>query len=213
MLINLKILDIASVEDSEKIDNLNEKSIVSNMMLRRRLTRNARIALYLTDLLKAWDMPVVIGSAFGEVVETFDIIRSIDLSQTVSPTSFQNSVHNTPASYLSIVGNNTGYITTVSDTNNTANSVLTVGAIKSIEYDKVLLMVTDAMNFDCFDTLNRCGITKKECGVALVVQRTIEEPNIKLEKDKFEGYSPGIWSMLEIIQKKSSHNNIVQIEI
>ncbi|MDD5548517.1 MAG: beta-ketoacyl synthase chain length factor, partial [Sulfurovaceae bacterium] len=96
MSINLEILVIKSIEDDEKIFNLNEKDIVSDMMLRRRLTRNARIALYLTDLLDAWDMPVVIGSAFGEVVETFEIIRSIDMSQTVSPTHFQNSVHNTP---------------------------------------------------------------------------------------------------------------------
>lgn len=213
MTINLEILAIKSIEDDEKISNLNEKDIVADMMLRRRLTRNARIALYLTDLLDAWDMPVVIGSAFGEVVETFDIIRSIDISQTVSPTAFQNSVHNTPASYLSIVGNNTRYVTTVSDIENTANSVLTVGAVKSIEYDKLLLIVVDAMDFDHFDDLNKCGVTKKECGVAMIVQQTSKAPTITLEQQKFIGYSPSVWTMLEIINKISDAENIIQIKI
>ncbi|MDD5548265.1 MAG: beta-ketoacyl synthase chain length factor [Sulfurovaceae bacterium] len=213
MSINLEILVIKSIEDDEKISNLNEKDIVSDMMLRRRLTRNARIALYLTDLLDAWDMPVVIGSAFGEVVETFEIIRSIDMSQTVSPTHFQNSVHNTPASYLSIVGNNTGYITTVSDIENTADCVLSVGAVKSMEYDKLLLIVVDAMGFDCFDDLNKCGVTKKEFGVAMVVQQTSKAPTITLEQQKFVGYSPSVWPMLEIMKKLSDIENIIQIKI
>lgn len=213
MLINLEILDIKSIEADNKIEYLDEKNIVTDMMLRRRLTRNSRIALYLTNLLDAWDMPVVIGSAFGEVVETFDIINSIDISQTVSPTSFQNSVHNTPASYLSIVGKNTRYVTTVSDIEDTANSVLSVGAIKSIEHNKLLLIVVDAMDFDHFDDLNKCGVTKKECGVAMIVQQTSKAPTIRLEQEKFTGYSPSIWAMLEIMQKMSNFENIIQIKI
>ena len=201
MQINLEILSIARVEDSEKCSTLNEKTIVTDMMLRRRLTRNSRIAIYLCDTLNAWELPVIIGNAYGEVAETYDILNSIISKQTVSPTAFQNSVHNTPASYLSIVGNNKGYVTTVSDLYETSDAVLKVGAVKSIGYEKMLLIVTDAMDFERFDALNRCGIAIKECGLGLVVRRSSKAATIPLCGASYHGYSPSIWPMLEIHER------------
>lgn len=216
MQINLEILNFAHVEDLEKCTTLNEKTVVSDMMLRRRLTRNARIALYLTHQIGDFTSPVVIGNAYGEVVETFDILRSIATGETVSPTAFQNSVHNTPASYLSIVGQNKGYITTVSDLHETATSVLKVGAVKSLKFEKLLLIVSDSIDFERIAELNRCGIALKECGAALQVCHTTKEPTIVLEGKKYAGYSPSIWPMLEIIEKlheAKSGEAVIAIEI
>jgi hypothetical protein len=214
MQINLEILGFATVEDAEKCSALNEKVIVSDMMLRRRLTRNARIALYLADQLGDWNSPIVIGNAYGEVAETFDILKSIASHETVSPTAFQNSVHNTPASYLSIVGQNKGYVTTVSDLHETAEAVLKVGAVKSLSAESIVLIVTDAIDFEHIDELNRCGITRKECGVALRVRYTEQPATLYLSANRFEGYSLSVWKMLEITQKCAEHPNpIIGVEI
>jgi hypothetical protein len=216
MQINLEILKIATVEDPQKCTTLNEKIVVSDMMLRRRLTRNARIALYLTDQIGDFTAPIVIGNAYGEVNETFDILRCISAKETVSPTAFQNSVHNTPASYLSIVGQNKGYITTVSDLYETAASVLKVGAVKSLQFETLLLIVSDSIDFERVNELNRCDIVMKECGVALRVQCTQKEPTITLSGKKYSGYSPSIWPMLEISEKLKALKNseaVIGIEI
>lgn len=213
MQINLEILGFATVEDAEKCSALNEKVIVSDMMLRRRLTRNARIALYLADQLGDWNSPVVIGNAYGEVAETFDILKSIALKETVSPTAFQNSVHNTPASYLSIVGKNKGYITTVSDLDKTSESVLNVGAVKSLSHERLVLIVSDSIDFEHLDELNRCGISRKECGVALLVRYTDKPPTMSLENREYDGYSPSVWKMLEIVEKLGNTPGVVAITL
>lgn len=214
MQINLEILAFASVEDNEKCSSLNEKIIVTDMMLRRRLTRNARIGLYLNDQIGDWESSVVIGNAYGEVAESFDILKSIASHETVSPTAFQNSVHNTPASYLSIVGKNKGYVTTVSDLHETSQAVLKVGAVKALSHNSLVLIVCDAINFERVDELNRCDITMKECGVALKVRYTEQNATIQLNQKKFIGYSPSIWSMLEIVEHcRVNQNVIIGIEI
>lgn len=216
MQINLEILGFATVEDPQKCTTLNEKTVVSDMMLRRRLTRNARMALYLTDQIGDFTSPIVIGNAYGEVAETFDILRCIAGNETVSPTAFQNSVHNTPASYLSIVGQNKGYITTVSDLHETATSVLKVGAVKSLTFETLLLIVSDSIDFERVEELNRCGITLKECAAALQVRHSQKEATMTLSGKAYDGYSPSIWAMLEIIEKMVESNGsevIVAIEI
>lgn len=214
MQINLEILGFASVEDNEKCSGLNEKTIVTDMMLRRRLTRNARIALFLADQIGDWNAPIVIGNAYGEVVETFNILKSIAAHETVSPTTFQNSVHNTPASYLSIVEKNQGYITTVSDLYETSKSVLKVGAVKALSHNSLVVMVCDSIDFECVTELNQCDITKKECGVALKVRYTEQNATLQWGQKKFVGYSPSVWSMLEIAEHcKNNQNVIIGIEI
>ena len=45
----INILSAAKVYAPKKIENLDEKGIVPKMMVRRRLTRNAKIMLYLAD--------------------------------------------------------------------------------------------------------------------------------------------------------------------
>lgn len=200
-MINLKILKSAHIADAQKCTTLNEKTIVTDMMLRRRLTRNARLALYLADQIGAKESAIVIGNGYGEVNETYDILRALHEKSSLSPTAFQNSVHNTPASYLSIVAQNRGYITTVSDLNDTALSVLKVGALKSLQYPQLALMVTDSIQFERIGEINKCGIEFLEGGAALLVTRSTAEATITLSGKSYPSYSPTLWPILEIIEQ------------
>jgi len=214
MKINLKILGQAYVSANEKCDTLEEKVLVSNMMLRRRLTRGAKIAIYLASKVGYENEKIVFGSAYGEVQATVSVVESIYQKKSLSPTAFQNSVHNTPVSYLSIVSGNTAEVTTVSDLHDTSLSVLKVAAVKALKGDKILLLNIDAFAFDGVDTLNRCGVSKLESGVALLVEMTTEDANIYIENIEDKALSPSLWQMQEICEKSINHSHpIVEIEI
>jgi hypothetical protein len=214
MKINLKIIASASVSAEEKCEELQEKILVKKMMLRRRLTRGARIAIYLASKVGYEQERIIFGSAYGEVKATVDIVEAIYHKTLLSPTAFQNSVHNTPASYLSIVSGNVGEVTTVSDLFNTSLSVLKTGAIKALKGDRLLLLNVDAFNFDAVDELNVCGVSELESGVALLVEVTDEQANIKIENRKNAKISPSLWQMWEICEKADAlENPIVEVEI
>jgi hypothetical protein len=214
MKINLKILASAFVSAKEKCENLEEKTLVPKMMLRRRLTRSSKIAIYLASKVGYTNERIVFGSAYGEAKATIDIIDAIYNKTLLSPTAFQNSVHNTPVSYLSILSENTSEVTTVSDLFNTSLSVLKTGAIKALKKDKLLIMSVDAFNIDKISELNKCNISDLESGVAMLVEMTEEPANLFLENQKFTELSPSLWQMLEIHKKALELDNaIVEIEL
>ena len=214
MKINLKIISSSFVSANEKCEALNEKILVPTMMLRRRLTRGAKIAIYLASKVGYTNERIIFGSAYGEVKATVDIVESIYNKTLLSPTAFQNSVHNTPASYLSILSENQAEVTTVSDLFNTSLSVLKTGAIKSLKGDRLLLLNVDAFNFDGIEEMNTCGVSKLESGVALLVEVTQEEANIFIENIEESEVSPSLWQMLEIYNKsKKLENPIVEVKI
>jgi hypothetical protein len=214
MKINLKILDTAFVSSEEKCENLQEKILIENMMLRRRLTRGAKIAVYLASKVGYKNEKIVFGSAYGEVQATVNVLKSIYHKTALSPTAFQNSVHNTPVSYLSIISENNKEVTTVSDLFDTSLSVLKTAAIKSLKGDKILLLNVDAFLFDGVQDMNKCDVSMMEAGVGLLVEFSTEKANIVIENKSFDGISPSLWQMLEI-QKKAQHQSlpIVEIEI
>lgn len=72
-------------------------------------------------------VPLIVGSAFGELGTTVDILRDINQSDgqgIVSPTDFQASVHNTAAAYLSIATSNRLSSTSIAAGDETAAAVL-----------------------------------------------------------------------------------------
>jgi hypothetical protein len=214
MKINLKILSTYFVSAQDKCENLEEKTLVPKMMLRRRLTRSSKMAIYLASKVVYTNERIVFGSAYGEAKATIDIIDAIYRKTLLSPTAFQNSVHNTPVSYLSILSENTSEVTTVSDLFNTSLSVLKTGAIKALKKDKLLLMTVDAFNIENINDLNTCSISDLESGIALLIEVSNEKANIFLENKNFKNISPSLWHMLEVQEKaKSIENPIVEIEI
>jgi hypothetical protein len=214
MKINLKIISSAFLSASTKCESLDEKKLVPKMMLRRRLTRGAKIAIYLASKVGYKQERIIFGSAYGEVKATVDIVESIYHKTLLSPTAFQNSVHNTPASYLSILSENQSEVTTVSDLFNTSLSVLKTGAIKALRGDRLLLLNVDAFNFEGVEDINNCGVSHLESGVALLVEVTEEKANMVIEDRKNSEISPSLWQMLEIYnQSKKLENPIVEVEI
>jgi hypothetical protein len=214
MKINLKILSSEFVSAQDKCENLEEEILVPKMMLRRRLTRSSKIAIYLASKVNYTNERIIFGSAYGEAKATIDIIDAIYNKTLLSPTAFQNSVHNTPVSYLSILSENTSEVTTVSDLFDTSLSVLKTGAIKALKKDKLLLMSVDAFNIDKVSELNKCNISDLESGVAMLVEMTEEPANLFLENQKFTELSPSLWQMLEIHKKALELDNaIVEIEL
>ena len=214
MKINLKILNTHFVSAQEKCENLEEKTLVPKMMLRRRLTRGSKVAIYLASKVNYTNQRIVFGSAYGEAKATIDIIDAIYNKTLLSPTAFQNSVHNTPVSYLSILSENTNEVVTVSDLFDTSLSVLKTGAIKALKKDKLLLMCVDSFNIEKVAQLNKCNVSDLESGVAMLVEITQEPANIFLENQKFSELSPSLWQMIEIHHKATTiENPIVEIEL
>lgn len=177
--INLEIVESAYIYAPAEIDDLNTKALVPKMLMRRRLTRAAKIAIYLADRVSFGDGRIVYGSSYGELPATAKILNSIETQEPVSPTSFQNSVYNTAVSYLSMLTANKNEILTLSSGDNTSLNVLKAGAIKAMDADTLLLIATETLNIGHIDEVNKC-IDFLECGVALKVKITEEKPTIDL---------------------------------
>ena len=214
MKINLKIIQQAFVHAETACDTLREKELVSNMMLRRRMTRNAKIARFLATEVGYSDEQIVFGTAYGEVEATVNIVESIYRQEALSPTAFQNSVHNTAASYLSMITGSTREIVTVSDLHKTSLSVLKTGAVKALKGDRWLLLNVDAFYFPHVNDMNQCGTDQYESGIALMVEATSEAPNIFIENTEYPGITPSLWQMLEVYHKASTiQSPVVEVEL
>lgn len=180
MKINLEILDACFVCGEKEIEELHTKELVPKMVFRRRLTRASKIAIYLASKIKYENQRVVFGSSFGELHATANILDSINQKVPISPTHFQNSVYNTPVSYLSILSNNQNEIMTISSGDDTSKAVLKSGAIKAFDGDDLILMVVESLNIPKIDQVNNC-IDYLECGVALRVKETQKEATLNVD--------------------------------
>ncbi len=177
MKINLEILNSAFIFANEAIEELNTKELVPKMVLRRRLTRASKIAVFLANQIGINNERIIFGSSFGELPATANILNSILNKEPISPTAFQNSVYNTPVSYLSMLTNNKNEIMTISSGDNTSMNVLKAAAIKSLDEDTLVLIVIETLNIDNINQVNNC-IDNLECGVALKVRISNKEKNL-----------------------------------
>ncbi|WP_345976825.1 beta-ketoacyl synthase chain length factor [Sulfurimonas sp. HSL3-7] len=205
---------MAKVAANESCDNLDEKRIVPKMMLRRRLTRSARIMVYLADACGFSEGSVVYGSAYGEMQATADIVGAIDANEPISPTAFQNSVYNTAPSYFSLLHGNKEEILTVSSGDDTSANVLQTGALQAVIKGKeVLLVCSEAINIPNIDEVNTCT-DYLESGVALTLLPTEQEANIEVVKKAHADYAPSLWAMLDVFDACDGKNGcIVTLEL
>jgi len=198
MKMNFKVNAVAKVYAKEKCDNLDEKRLVPKMMLRRRLTRSAKIMIYLSDQCGFSDGPVIYGSAYGEMQATADIVGAIANGQPISPTAFQNSVYNTAPSYFSLLYGNRHEILTISSGNDTSANVLQTAALQAVSMNReVLLVCTEALNIQNIDEVNSCT-SYLEAGVALTITPTDETPNVMVVKSGHTEFAPSLWDMLDV---------------
>jgi Beta-ketoacyl synthase, N-terminal domain len=213
MKIALEIQSCASIWDKRHIEELNEKIIVPNPIARRRLTRTAKILLYLANRVNFEGGKIVFGTEFGECAATVEIISSILQNKTISPTAFQNSVHNTAASYLSIHSENKNEILTVSDFGSSSISAIKVAAIKALTGNTILVACVDSLDFPQIDEMNSCGLKFLECGSALVVRVTNKTPDIVLQNKQFDGFLTGYFAMLELCEHFEDGKRVFEVQI
>ena len=214
MTINLEILDSAYVYAPQEIVELRSKEFVPKMMTRRRLTRASKIAIYLANEVSFSQGRIIYGSSFGELTATANILDSIAEKTPISPTHFQNSVYNTAVSYLSMLYQNKAEIMTLSSGDETSSSLLKMGAIKALDGDTILLLLTETLNIPNIEEVNSCS-EMLECGVALKIKVTEEKANINYQENLTKIAVPNsIKSLLSIAEKcQSNQANIITVKL
>jgi 3-oxoacyl-(acyl-carrier-protein) synthase len=178
MKVACKIISAAKVYAPEKIEDLDEKRIVPKMMLRRRLTRNAKIMLYLADKCGFEGTKVVYGSAFGELQATAGITDAIAENEQISPILFQNSVYNSAPSYFSLLHGDKDEIITISSGDKTSSEALKTAALQAlISGEQVLCVVTECLDIARANELNKCN-AYLEAGAAVVIEVVQDEQDV-----------------------------------
>ena len=213
MKINLKIIDASYLYGENEISSLNTKEIVPKMMQRRRLTKASKLLLELMNKMTFTKGRIIYGTAFGELLATSKILKSILNKETVSPTDFQNSVYNTAVSYASILHNNKEEILTISSGDKTSLAVLKVGAVKAMDNDELLLICSETINIENIDVLNKCQ-NYLECAVALRVKISEEEENLFYKTSESEINVPiSMRAMLNIAMNFNESANVIGVEL
>lgn len=213
MKINVEILESALVHHSEKLEDLNEKEIVKKMVTRRRLSRNSRILIKLAHDCNFTKGVMIYGSAYGEVIDTVNILNAINNKEVVSPTAFQNSVYNTAASYHSIVHENTSEILTLSCGDKTSYRVMQQAALSLLNEDEVFVCVSVAINFDGVESLNKCE-NELEYGIAFKLRKTTKEANVSVVEKTQKGVPASLsWMKNLYDEAQNKEQSIVEIEL
>ena len=211
--LNLEILDWSFVYDKNQIEELNTKELVPKMVTRRRLTRAAKIAIYLASQVNYSNERIIFGSSFGELLATDTILNSISDKEPISPTHFQNSVYNTAISYLSILSGNDNEIMTISSGDDTSKNIFKSGAIKAIDEDELLLMGIETLNIPSISEVNKC-IDYLECGVAVRVKITDEKANLQLDATNNLKIPNSLLELYNVAKScENGRKNIVEVAI
>ena len=209
MKVNLEILSSAYLLGEKSIELPRIKELVPQMMVRRRLTKAAKIAVELLNSVEHFDNGrIICGSAFGELETTANILNAICDEQPISPTDFQNSVYNTAVSYLSILYHNHNEILTISSGDKTSLNVLKAGALKALDGDVLLLLCFETLNIPNIEQVNHCT-DFLESGVALVVRVTEETATLTLQKSELAGVPNSISEMLYLAQSANALNKAI----
>lgn len=209
MKVNLEILSSAYLLGEKSVELPRIKELVPQMIVRRRLTKAAKIAVELLGSVEHFEGGrIVCGSAFGELETTANILNAIGDEQPLSPTDFQNSVYNTAVSYLSILYHNRNEILTISSGDKTARNVLKAGALKALDGDILLLLCFETLNIPNIEQVNHC-IDYLESGVALVVRVTEEKATLKLQKSALAGVPSSVSEMLYIAQNAPQLERVI----
>jgi len=212
--IRLEIIESAYAYAPKEIEIVNIKELVPKMMTRRRLTRAAKISIYLANEVSFEKGRIVYGSSFGELPATASILESIRTKEAISPTHFQNSVYNTAISYLSILKENQEELLTVSSGDKTAWNVLKSGAVKALDGDTILLLMTETLNIEGIEKINICE-QYLECAVALKVRLSTSEPTVTYSTINQDLKVPRSMALMLTIAKQCQENktNIIEVKL
>ncbi|MCF6330669.1 MAG: beta-ketoacyl synthase chain length factor [Sulfurimonas sp.] len=210
----LKIISSHKIYAPIKIEDLQEKRIVPNMMIRRRLTRNAKIMLYLSDKCGFKDGKVVYGSCYSEIQESVKITNAILEKSSISPTSFQNSVYNSAPSYFSLINKDKDEIITISSGLYSARDALKTAALQAlVSGQRVLCVATECLNIQNIQEVNTC--TKfLESGAAVVLELDNDSTNaIDIDDEGDEGVINSVQDLVKVVNMHQRGISTIFIEL
>ncbi len=210
----LKIVSSAKIYAKEKIEDLEDKRLVPKMMMRRRLTRNAKVMLYLSDKCGFTGGKIVYGTCFSELEETAKIANAVLEKRLLSPTSFQNSVYNTAPSYFSIINNDEDEIITVSTGMKTSLEALKTAALQAlVSKQRVLCICAECINIKNIQDINRCT-SYLESGVAVVLEiAKNSEGAVAVENQKTRGIIDSLQDLMSVAKMHESGKDKILVEL
>jgi hypothetical protein len=197
----LNIISSHKVYAKERIENLQEKRLVPSMMIRRRLTRNSKVMLYLSDKCGFDGSKIVYGTCYSELEEAAKMANAVVTNGLLSPTSFQNSVYNTAPSYYSLINKDKDEIITVSSGMKTSLDTLKTAALQAlISKEKILCVAVECINIDNIEEVNRCT-SYLEAGVGVVVEIADDAEGAKeIDKSyKIDGIIDSLQDLMSVV--------------
>ncbi len=214
MRVAINIINAAKISAPTKIEDLQEKRIVPKMMLRRRLTRNAKIMLYLADKCEFKGGKIVYASAFGELQSTVGITDAILNETAISPTLFQNSVYNSAPSYFSLLNGDKDEIITISSGMKSSSEALKTAALQAlVSGERVLCAATECLDINMIEDVNSCT-TFLEAGAAVVLEIAQNESGaIELKDLNDKGIIDSLSDLVSLVNMNESGERKVFIDL
>jgi len=202
----INIISAAKISAPTKIEDLEDKRIVPKMMLRRRLTRNAKIMLYIADKCEFTGGKIVYGSAFGELQSTVGITDAILNETQISPTLFQNSVYNSAPSYFSLLNVDKDEIITISSGMNTSLAALKTAALQAlVSGERVLCVATECLDIANIEQVNSCR-SFLEAGAGVVLEIAEDESGaVEIESLKEEGTIESLSHLVSLVNMQEKN--------
>lgn len=212
--IALNVLSSAKIYAKDKIEDLRDKRLVPKMMMRRRLTRNAKVMLYLSDKCGFESGKIVYGTCFSELEETAKIANAVLEERLLSPTSFQNSVYNTAPSYFSIINRDQDEILTISAGMKTSLQTLKTAALQAlISKQRVLCVCVECINIKNIEEINSCT-SYLEAGAAVVLEVSDDKNGaLKIEKTSARGIIDSLSDLMSIVKMDEEGKNKILVEL
>ena len=214
MQVAINILNAAKISAPIKIEDLEDKRIVPKMMLRRRLTRNAKIMLYLADRCEFTGGKIVYASAFGELQSTVGITDAILNDTQISPTLFQNSVYNSAPSYFSLLNTDKDEIITISSGMKSSSEALKTAALQALTSgEKVLCSATECLDINMIEDVNSCT-SFLEAGAAVVLEIAKDESGaVEISKLKDDGIIESLGELVSLVNMSEEGKRKVFIDL
>ena len=210
----INIISAAKIYAPTKIEDLQEKRIVPKMMLRRRLTRNAKIMLYIADKCAFSGGKIVYASAFGELQSTVGITDAILNETAISPTLFQNSVYNSAPSYFSLLNGDKDEIITISSGMKSSREALKTAALQAlVSGERVLCVATECLDIQNIEQVNSCT-SYLESGAGIVLEIAQDESGAKEIQDlKEDGVIDSLSDLINVVKMSEKGESKVFIEL
>ena len=210
----INIIAAAKVFAPKKIEDLEDKRIVPKMMLRRRLTRNAKIMLFIADRCGFSGGKIVYGSAFGELQSTVGITDAILNGTQISPTLFQNSVYNSAPSYFSLLNSDKDEIITISSGMKTSLAALKTAALQALtSKERVLCVATECLDIENIEEVNSCS-AYLESGAGVILEIAEDEDGaVEIEELREEGVIGSLEALFSLVNMQEKKLCKVFIEL